>query len=816
MLGLRRSGKTCLLLPCFAALVAACSGSPQPPASQPTKPAPSASATAAAAPTSSAASSACVIDGTLRDDKGVPVAGALVAAVAPFTDKEAARILTREGGGFCFEGVPAGEYGLTVTSPSVTAAYVDVFKAGGDKGHGIEVKAGGQGFVMRGRVVDESGRSIGKRVLHIRRLSKFTADVFVVESGDDGAFTVKLPGDEYRMTVESEDAAGVRENFRLDSDTTGNITTTRINPRSQPPPAEVVAWIKSKAVKLSSPEAGKGLDEMEPLRAVVGGARVVGLGEATHGTRELIQMKHRMLEFLVEKMGFRALVMEGSFSDALAVDEYIRTGKGDPHAAVASMRSWTWDTEEIVAMVQWMRGYNEDSSHKEKLRFFGVDTQFPAGSAAAVAAALKEIDKKLLGEASKGLEALDDDWEAANFGDAPRAVQDAAEAAAKKVVARFDEQRESDIKKLKAEPFALARLHAHAIADYIEWIKKRGSEAGVRDRIVSDSLFRVLNFLGSGAKVALWAHNGHVQRRGSAQQQSLGSLLSRKLGKDYVAFGFAFDQGSFQAIDTNAGLKETAVGAAPPGSLDGALASAELPLFALDLRPAAGTVGTWLHTPTTLRTIGAVYNAAIPDSFFDLAPPADLYDALFFVGKTSAAHPTATGKGFGASVDIPVLPALTNAGFEDGTDGQPPPSWQIQSEPLSFHYRAKVVSKGSSGGKRSILIEREPSPLPVGLGSFGQRIDAKPLHGKRVKVAAKLKVKGKKIGDEAFVYVSIRTGKGAPKTLWERAPSNKDWREVAVEADVPADAEALGVGVVVAGAASVGVDEFTVAPVEKK
>lgn len=810
-----------LSIPCLVALAAACSGSPQPPPAQPAKGSPAASAAVSAAPISAPASAACAVDGTVKGPNGAPVAGALVAVIAPFTDKEAGLVRTGESGAFCFEGLPAGEYGLTATSPEVTSTYVDVFPVGGDKGHGIEVRMGSSdGFVLRGRVTDDAGRAIGKRVVRIPRASTFRADLFVIESGDDGGYVVKLPGAEYQLRVEAEDAAGVREGLRLDSDTTADIATGRINARSKPPPAEVTAWIKEKAIKLKSAQPGTGTDDMEPLRALVGSSRVVALGEATHGSREFFQLKHRMLEFLVDKLGFRAFAIEASFPEALAIDEYVRTGKGDAYSAVAGMRFWTWDTEEVVALVRWMRTYNEDKSHKEKLRFFGFDMQFPAGSAAAVAAALKDMDKKLWAEVAKALEPIDDDWESGNLNDLPKAAQDAAEAAAKKVAARFDEKRESDIKKLKSEPFLLARIHAHVLADYVEMKKKQAAatDFGSRDRAMADNALRLLELLGPGSKMVMWAHNGHIQRRANAQQRTQGHLLAAALGKDYLPVGFAFDQGAFQAVETGAkgrGLTDFTVGAAPPGSLDGALASASLPLFALDLRAATGAVSTWLHTPTSSRTIGSIYNLASPDAFFEVTQPAEAFDALFFVARTTAARATSTGKRLRDPEKPPFL-ALMNGGFEEGSAGEPPPSWSLQSDPQAVRYRATLESKKPFSGKLAVVLEREPSRLAAGAGSLGQRIDAKPLRGKRVRVAARMRLEAKKVGDEAFVFARAGGDGAEVRTLWQPAPgSAKGWSEVALELDVPANAEVLSAGVVLTGSAKVGVDEFTITPLEK-
>ena len=143
-------------------------------------------------------------------------------------------------------------------------------------------------------------------------------------------------------------------------------------------PAEnqaVVDWIRANAVRLSTPEAGHGFDDMQPLKKIVGNARVVELGEATHGTREFFQLKHRMLEFLASEMGFTIFSIEANMPEAYRLNEYVLTGKGDPKALLKGMYFWTWDTQEVLDMIQWMRQFN--ASGKGRVEFTGFDMQTP-------------------------------------------------------------------------------------------------------------------------------------------------------------------------------------------------------------------------------------------------------------------------------------------------------------------------------------------------------------------------------------------------------------------------------------------------------
>jgi erythromycin esterase-like protein len=140
-------------------------------------------------------------------------------------------------------------------------------------------------------------------------------------------------------------------------------------------PDPTIDWIRTHAVPLKTPEAGNGFDDMRPLQALIGQARIVSLGEATHGSREFFQLKHRMLEFLASEMGFTIFSIEANLPEAYRLNDYVLEGKGDPAQLLRGMYFWTWDTEEVLAMIRWMRQFNQ--SGKGRVQFTGFDMQTP-------------------------------------------------------------------------------------------------------------------------------------------------------------------------------------------------------------------------------------------------------------------------------------------------------------------------------------------------------------------------------------------------------------------------------------------------------
>lgn len=153
-------------------------------------------------------------------------------------------------------------------------------------------------------------------------------------------------------------------------------------PAGDPPAirAAEAEWIRANAAAFETAEPGRGWNDLHVLGDMVGEARIVALGEPTHGTREAFQMKHRILEYLVEEKGFSIFSIEASFPESFALNRYVIHGKGDPAELIAGMYFWTWRTEEVLAMVQWMREWNQRNPPERgrpRVQFTGFDMQTP-------------------------------------------------------------------------------------------------------------------------------------------------------------------------------------------------------------------------------------------------------------------------------------------------------------------------------------------------------------------------------------------------------------------------------------------------------
>ena len=145
--------------------------------------------------------------------------------------------------------------------------------------------------------------------------------------------------------------------------------------RAQDPKPEQLAWLKENAIVFNTAVAGSGFDDLAPLKALIGDARIVALGEATHGTREFFQMKHRLTELLASEMGFTIFSIEANMPEAYRVNDFVLRGEGDPKKLLKGMYFWTWNTQEVLDMILWMREFN--LAGKGRIEFTGFDMQTP-------------------------------------------------------------------------------------------------------------------------------------------------------------------------------------------------------------------------------------------------------------------------------------------------------------------------------------------------------------------------------------------------------------------------------------------------------
>lgn len=112
-------------------------------------------------------------------------------------------------------------------------------------------------------------------------------------------------------------------------------------------------------------------DDLNALKPILKDKEIIGVGEATHGTKEFFEMKHRLFKFLVEEMDFKVFAMEESMSNMELINEYIL---GKDYKLMSNLLA-PWQTKEMMDLINWAKEYNNKVSKENKIRFYGFDSQ---------------------------------------------------------------------------------------------------------------------------------------------------------------------------------------------------------------------------------------------------------------------------------------------------------------------------------------------------------------------------------------------------------------------------------------------------------
>jgi erythromycin esterase len=360
--------------------------------------------------------------------------------------------------------------------------------------------------------------------------------------------------------------------------------------------------------------------DLAPIGDALADARIIGLGEATHGTREFFQLKHRIVRYLVQEQGLRLFAMEANLPETMALNDYIVNGEGDPTTALNGTHFWIWTTESVLALMEWLREFNEDRPLDDRVRFYGIDAQYTTGAVECLGEFLAMADPDLHEELRATLAATDDGGDI-NEQYMSDHDPEATERLLNRLGAAFEENREAFVDAMSERETAIARRCLRVVEQARERRVARetdNQEAAmvVRDEAMVENLAWALNHAGHDRAV-VWAHDGHVCRTVNIGARvdpapSLGSNLAKRYGDDYYALGFDFLGGSFRAI----GVRLTPESRLDTWSLDAPPADSITRVFAATGSDLAFLVfdtarderlAEWLGEPRAKRELGAVY-----------------------------------------------------------------------------------------------------------------------------------------------------------------------------------------------------------------
>lgn len=431
---------------------------------------------------------------------------------------------------------------------------------------------------------------------------------------------------------------------------------TRLRGRT---PAEVIG-----AAAIDAPD---GMPPTEVLEELIGHAKVVLIGEASHGTHEFYAARAAITKWLIREKGFCAVAAEADWPDAYRVNRYVR-GAGHDESSDQALSgferfpAWMWRNVVVRDFVDWLRRHNvECANRNERMTgFYGLDLYSLHRSMGEVIAYLDKIDPRAAARARERYSCFDhvssaDDGQAYGF----KAAFGAGASCERQAIEQLVEMQRNAVEVARRDGLLhedeafYARQNAQTVRDaevyYRAMFGGRVASWNLRDTHMVHTLTALLDHLGrDGApapKIVVWAHNSHVgdaraTEVGNDGQLTLGQLARERYGNDCRLIGFSTYAGSVTAASEWGGIAERkAVRPALNGSIEELLHEVGRESFFVSplITDAAAEP---LSVVRLGRAIGVIYLPATErQSHYYHVRPADQYDAMIHIDRTRALEP---------------------------------------------------------------------------------------------------------------------------------------------------------------------------------
>ena len=423
--------------------------------------------------------------------------------------------------------------------------------------------------------------------------------------------------------------------------------------RLRPGESDIVSAIAA----VSEPFTSISGAELDALLERIGDAKIVLLGEATHGTAEFYRMRERISQELITRKGFRFVAIEGDWPDVARLDHYVRHFEYPPSewTAFARFPMWMWRNNEVRSFVDWLHAHNAEHAPQERVAIYGLDLYSLYTSIGVVLKYLDEVDPDSARIARQRYGCLTP-WQAdpATYGHA--ALTGTYRTCEKEVVRMLEDilHKQSDYSAHDGERFMDAVQNARLVTDAERYyrIMYYGSRASwnLRDTHMFETLKTLLEFHGPESKAIVWAHNSHVGDAAATEmsargEYNIGHLCRQEFGDGVYSIGFGTHSGTVAAAsDWDGPMEVKEVLPSLEQSYERLCHETGRPRFLLPLRGrSTAEVRDRLATPRLERAIGVIYRpeTELASHYFQAVLPAQ-FDEYIWFDESRAVTPFAT------------------------------------------------------------------------------------------------------------------------------------------------------------------------------
>jgi erythromycin esterase-like protein len=402
-------------------------------------------------------------------------------------------------------------------------------------------------------------------------------------------------------------------------------------------------------------------DVPDEILELVGDARFVLIGEASHGTHEFYKYRAEITKRLITEKGFSAVAVEADFPDAYRVNRYVR-GLGEDQTADDALADftrfplWMWRNRVVLEFVDWLKSHNDELETNTKIGFYGLDLYSLHSSMKSVLDYLKKVDPEAAKIARNRYSCFDHFGEdaqsygyAANY-DAHFSCEDEAVKQLVELQKRAAEYANRDGFVARDEFFFAeqnARLVKNAEEYYRSMYKGRVSSWNLRDRHMAETLDALAAHLGSenqNARIVVWAHNSHLgdaraTEMGERGEWNVGQLAREKYKNEACLIGFTTHTGTVAAATNwDEPAQSKRVRPSHKDSYEQIFHQTELPGFFLNLRD--DDIKEILSKPQLERAIGVIYRPETERvSHYFTAVLSEQFDGVIHFDETRAVQP---------------------------------------------------------------------------------------------------------------------------------------------------------------------------------
>lgn len=359
--------------------------------------------------------------------------------------------------------------------------------------------------------------------------------------------------------------------------------------------------------------------------AIPENAKIIALGEATHGNVEFQQLKLEVFKQMVERYGVRAFAFEGDYGGCEQVNRYIHGGEGTAQEAASAIDFAIYRTDEMAALISYMREYNESASDGEDICFYGFDMQRISHSFQFLMEACTEfeIDTTNLQDLVEG-ETLGSEY---NF------------SAQTEILTQVKGDLENKGAPEKAIHYADMLLQYCELQTLTESGEAMDEAGLLRDKFMAANVQWILEQERQRGqeRVFVTGHNGHVAKWGS--YDSMGKILSEETENSYYVIGTDFYKTCCN-MPARSPERRTNQVFYSHDPLAKAAKIAGFDICWLDFAkvPENSELGGQIYEYTYLGNLGEGYSTMMrifPQSYRMFQPPAVLYDSMIFVSEAS-------------------------------------------------------------------------------------------------------------------------------------------------------------------------------------